>query len=222
MTTVHPGALCTVRYHGPMTDEELSKRLSIFHQRLEQAQEEVGAPSMVLYAFSSSGDGQEPAGVIGGEALSTPDRMDEHTVESTFGEMITLMGYLWGRLEVLKQEQSAQFGPMFSVVLQREVQGNVRQGSAMEQFGFQTSVIDLARGYEPAIAVGSTIGSVVDGRLTPGEHAAFIAAKGRSVSDLVPAFAAIRYGYEDLIDQAARSTGIDADQLRAMIDEARG
>ncbi|MFM9994352.1 MAG: hypothetical protein ACKVU4_00980 [Phycisphaerales bacterium] len=205
-----------------MTDEELGKRLKGFQQRLDYAQSQVGVPSLVVYAFMASGDGKEPASVIGGETMCMPGRMDERTVETSFGEMITLMGYVWGRLEVLKQEQSAQYGPKFSVVLQREVQGNVRQGSAMEQFGFQSSLTDLVRGYEPAIAIGSTVGSVVDGRATPGEPSAYMATATRSVGDLIPAFAAIKRGYDDLVEHTAKHAGIDLAKFRAMIDEGHG
>jgi hypothetical protein len=202
-----------------MTDEELSKRLKSFQQRLDYAQGQVGVPSLVVYAFMASGDGTEPASVIGGETMSAPGKMDERSIEASFAEMVTLLGYVWGRLEVLKQESSAQYGPMFSIVLQREVQGCVRQGSAMEQFGFQSSLTDLVRGYEPAIAIGSTVGSVVDGRVTLGESAAFMATQTRAVKDLLPTFAAIRKAYDNLVDHTAKHAGIPLDSFRQMIDQ---
>ncbi|MCC6321176.1 MAG: hypothetical protein IT438_07045 [Phycisphaerales bacterium] len=205
-----------------MTDEELSKRLKAFQQRLDFAQRQAGVPSLVLYAFMATGDGKEPASVIGGETMCFPGRMDERTVETTFGEMITLIGYVWGRLEVIKQEQAAQYGPKFSVVLQREIQGNMRQGSAMEQFGFQTSLTDLVRAYEPAIAVGSTVGSVIDDRVTPGEPMAYMATTSRPVRDLIPTFAAIKKGYENLVEHTAKHAGIPLDKFQAMIDAVGG
>ena len=203
-----------------MTEGELSKRLKDFQKRLDFAQEAVSVPSLVVYAFMATGDGKEPASVIGGEARCAPGRMDEHTVEGTFAEAITLLGYVWGRLEVMKQEESAQYGPMFSVVLQREVQGNMRQGSAMEQFGFQTSLTDLVRAYEPAIAVGCTVGSVLDGRVTPGEPAAYMATSTRPILDLVPTFAALKRGYNYLVEHTAQHAGIEPSRFRAMIDDA--
>jgi hypothetical protein len=205
-----------------MTDAELSKRLKDFQQRLDYAQGQVGVPSLVVYAFMATGDGKEPASVIGGETRCAPGRMDERTVESNFGEVITLLGYVWGRLEIMKQEESAQYGPQFSVVLQREVQGHMRQGSAMEQFGFQTSLTDLVRAYEPAIAIGSTVGHIEADCVTPGEPAAYMATETRPVSDLIPTFAAIKKAYDHLVDHTAKHAGIDGSKFQAMIDEAGG
>lgn len=198
-----------------MNETELNKRLEIFQKKVEVAQAESDVPSMVLYVLLEHGGYEEPASVVGGESWNLPNKMDERTVEYSALVNITLLGYLWARLEVLKQESAAEFGPDFSVKLQREVQGYMRQSSAMEQPGFQTSLTDLVRSYEPSIAVGCTVGS----ETTPCEPAAYMATSTRPAGDLILSFAAIKRGYEALIEHTAKNIGIAQSKFEAMIDE---
>lgn len=204
-----------------MTEEELMARVAAFEQRLKAAQDEVGVPSLAVYAFARMGEGAAAENAVGGETISMPGSTDKRAIVDPFARMITLMGHIGARFERLKQEQSAQHGPMFSVVLHRGVQGNFREGSPMEEPGFPISLTDLARSYGAAV-IGSVVLSDSEYQETPYEYAAFVEANGQPVSDLIPALAAVRRGYDDLIEQAARNTGLDAAQLRAMVDKAYG
>ncbi len=95
-----------------MNETELNKRLKQFQQRLDFAQEAVGVPSLVIYAFMAHGDSSRPASVIGGETRCGSGMNDENAVEVSLIEAITLLGYVSGRLEVMKQEERRACRPL--------------------------------------------------------------------------------------------------------------
>lgn len=200
-----------------MTDAELEGRVEALRERIEAAVRELNAPALVIYS-AMGWDGPEVS-VRGGECVFSDDAT--RPVMMRIGERITLLGYAWSRLEVLKREGAAECGPRFSLALQRELQGNVESMDPSRPPGFATSLDDLVRCYVPAIAVGSTVPPASPGAGQPArETGACAALDGRSADDAAAALGAVTRRLAQLVTDTARSLGIPPERFRRMVDTA--
>lgn len=207
-------------YASVMSEAELHARLALLQRRLEAAQVEAGVQSIIVYALVGPPDGSEPPSIVGGESVHAPGRGDARSAEFTLAECVTLLGYLASRIEVMKQENSAQFGPQFTIAFQREVRGNLDVNSPTGLTAFQSALSDLVQSFRPAVAFGATVGGSAGPMQLPPEPGMYLDPAKSGPADVIVAVVAAKREYERMVRQIALSLKADPDELRKRIDEA--
>ncbi len=197
-----------------MTEQELNAHVTSFHKSVAAAQREADVCGLAVYALTSLGGPH----LRGGESVVFVDGDGKQLEDVDRACACSMMAHVLARLEMLKQQYAALFGPAFSTNLQRQVAQRVNRETASGYLPFEQAVADLGQVYAPAIVLGATVAHNTPDGPIEGAAMATLTATVKSFERLAPALAAIQISFERVLAGAAEQTNTPLEEARVLLD----